>query len=135
MIKIAKTKTEFEKINNFFWKIWKKEFDLDRFDKIEEYKSGKVYFLEENSKIISAIFLYEKKYQIHIWRFATLEEQRWKKLATKLFWEVIKKIKNKKIILNADYKKKWFYEKLWFIITWKKLEIWNTIALEMIYKW
>jgi hypothetical protein len=34
----ASTKNDFQEINNFFGIMWKEEFNLDRFDKINEYK-------------------------------------------------------------------------------------------------
>jgi hypothetical protein len=35
----AKIDNDFIKINDFFGKIWKEEFNLDRFDRIDEYKT------------------------------------------------------------------------------------------------
>lgn len=60
-IKISKTENDYLKINNFFWKIWKEEFNLDRFDDLEKYKK---YFYEKNFFPPALTFSQRKKEKI-----------------------------------------------------------------------
>ncbi|PZM84797.1 hypothetical protein DLH72_02905 [Candidatus Gracilibacteria bacterium] len=116
-IKTAKKNSDFEKINIFFGKMWLEEFNLERFDCIEQYKSGKVFFIEQEEKIISAIFIFERDGNYGIQRFGTLKEFRGKGFGRKVFDKMIKFLKDKKIknlYVNADIKKQSMYEHLGF---------------------
>lgn len=134
-IKTAKKNSDFEKINIFFWKMWLEEFNLERFDCIEQYKSWKVFFIEQEEKIISAIFIFERDWNYWIQRFGTLKEFRWKWFGRKVFDKMIKFLKNKNIknlYVNADIKKQSMYEHLWFKSLWEIRMIWENKAIKML---
>jgi len=134
-IKKAKNLQDYTKLNDFFWKIWKEEFDLDKFDKIDDYKNWINYFIEESGKIISAINIFKtKEWKIHIWRLATLKIHRWKWIWTKVIKYALKDLKTQwetEILLTAEIKTKNYYEKLWFKQIWKAENVWNTQGAEM----
>lgn len=134
-IKTAKKNSDFEKINIFFWKMWLEEFNLERFDCIKQYKAWKVFFIEQEEKIISAIFIFERDWNYWIQRFGTLKEFRGKWFGRKVFDKMIKFLKDKKIknlYVNADIKKQSMYEHLWFKSLWEIRMIWENKALKMI---
>ncbi len=133
-LKIAKKEEEFEKINDFFWKMWKQEFDLDKFNEIEEYKKGYVIFIEGKNKIIWAIYFLENNKIYKIWRFWVLKDFRGQSLGKKLFLEMedfLKKKKIKKLQVYAEIKNISMYEKFWFKKIWELQKVWNTEAVMM----
>lgn len=134
-IKTAKKNSDFEKINIFFWKMWLEEFNLERFDCIKQYKAWKVFFIEQEEKIISAIFIFERDWNYWIQRFGTLKEFRGKWFGRKVFDKMIKFLKDKKIknlYVNADIKKQSMYEHLWFKSLWEIRMIWENKAIKML---
>lgn len=87
--------------------MWLEEFNLERFDCIKQYKAWKVFFIEQEEKIISAIFIFERDWNYWIQRFGTLKEFRGKWFGRKVFDKMIKFLKDKKIknlYVNADIK-------------------------------
>lgn len=133
-IKTPKTENDYLKINDFFWKIWKEEFDLDIFDDLEKYKKSENFFIEENEKIVSAICFFKKDWKYFIWRFATDKDFRWKWFWTKIFEKTLDFIKNlweNEVSLNAEIKQKNFYKKFGFEEIWEQKEIWNTKSILM----
>jgi len=134
-IQKANTENDYIRINDFFWKIWKEEFNLDRFDKIDEYKKSEVYFIENNNEIISAINIYKNEdWESQIWRFATINSKRWSWIWTELIKYSLKEIISKwekNIILYAEINRVNYYKTIWFKEIWKEIEIWNTKAIKM----
>lgn len=133
-IKKALTEENYNKINIFFWVIWKKEFNLDRFDRINEYKKWVVYYIEKNNSIIAALNLTLINNKKYIWRFATLKEYRRKWIWTLLLNNTIKLLKEiweKEIFIYSEINNIKYYEKFWFVKIWKTHEIWNTQSIEM----
>jgi len=64
------TEEEYQKIDDFFSKMWKELFEIDCKNQIDKYKLCDIYFFEENSQIISAIIYTNKKTgKNYIWRF------------------------------------------------------------------
>lgn len=134
LIKQANTEKEFENITNFFWKIWKEEFKLDRFDRINEYKNWIVYFIEDKWEIISAIFWIFTDNKYWIWRLATKYNERWSWYWTLLINRLIKELQNewyKKIFLSSEISQTKFYKKFWFQTIWKEIEVWNVKIIDM----
>ncbi len=133
-LKIAKKEEDFKKITDFFWKIWKEEFDLERFDRIDEYKKWTTIFITEKWKILSAIFFIKKDKISKIWRFWTLKNFRWKGLWKKVFLKMedfLKKKKVKKLQIFSEIKNISMYEKFWFKKIWELQKVWNTKAVMM----
>jgi GNAT superfamily N-acetyltransferase len=117
--------------------MWKEEFNLDRFDKINEYKEWAVFFIRDNNKIISAISIRYFGNKNHIGRFWTLREYRWKWYWWKLMNYVLDYYKDKwihEITLDTDFSRTALYEKYWFNQVWDKIKVWNTYWIQMIKK-
>jgi len=126
--------SDFSKINDFFWEIWKEEFDIDIFDRIDEYKKQIVYFIEKDWIIISAITCNLIDTDSYIRRFATNKNNRWTWIWTILLNELIENLKRKwikKIFVSSEIKRSNFYEKFSFIKFWIIKNIWNTQVVEM----
>lgn len=133
----ASTEKEFQEITQFFWKMWKEEFNLDRFDKIDQYKQWTVFFIRDNDIIVSAINIRHLENINHIGRFWTLNEFRWKWYWWKLMKYTLEYSKNnwiKEVNLEADFKRTTLYEKYWFQQIWEKIAVWNTYWIKMIKK-
>ncbi len=137
-IKKATTNEEFEKIDKFFWDMWKKEFNLDRSWKVEEYKKGRCFYLEENGEIISCLYSFSSKkfWKEYIWRLATKKEFRWKGLASDLLKMLFTELYNnwkKEIALNAEVNNVKFYEYFGFKIKWEVEKLKENEEIESIY--
>lgn len=130
----AENLSDFLKINNFFWEIWKEEFDIDIFDRIYEYKKQIIYFIEKDWIIISAITCNLIDTDSYIRRFATNKNNRWTWIWTTLLNELIENLKRKwikKIFVTSEIKRTNFYEKFSFIKFWIIKNVWNTQVIEM----
>jgi hypothetical protein len=57
------TEEEYQKIDDFFSKMWKELFEIDCKNQIDKYKFCDIYYFEENSRIISAIIYNYKKWE------------------------------------------------------------------------
>jgi hypothetical protein len=57
------TDEEYQKIDDFFSKMWMELFEIDCKNQIDNYKYCDIYFFEENSQIISAIIYNYKKWE------------------------------------------------------------------------
>jgi predicted GNAT family N-acyltransferase len=131
----ASTESEYQEITQFFWKIWKEEFNLERFDRINEYKQWTVFYIEINSKIVSVINIRDFRNTKHIWRFGTIKEYRWKWYWWKLMNYTLNYLQNNwetKVSLDADHKRTALYEKYWFKQVGEKIAVWNTYWIKMI---
>lgn len=128
------TDEEYQKIDDFFSKMWMELFEIDCKNQIDNYKYCDIYFFEENSQIISAIIYNYKKWEKnYIRRFWTLSEHRGKWLGTKLIKHVLEKYEGD-VFLDADENQVDFYEHIGFEKTWVNREVGNTLAYGMIYK-
>lgn len=131
----ASTENDYQEITQFFWKIWKEEFNLDRFDKILQYKEWTVFFIKDNNKIVSAINIRDFENKKHIWRFATIKEYRWKWYWWELMNYTLDYLKYNwvnQVSLDADFKRTALYEKYWFKQVWEKIAVWNTYWIKMV---
>lgn len=130
----AENLSDFLKINDFFGKMWKEEFDIDIFDKIDEYKKQIIYFIKKDWVIISAITCNLIDTDSYIRRFATNKNNRWTWIWTTLLNELIENLKRKwikKIFVTSEIKRTSFYEKFSFIKFWIIKNVWNTQVIEM----
>lgn len=128
------TDEEYQKIDDFFSKMWMELFEIDCKNQIDKYKFCDIYFFEENSQIISAIIYNYKKWEKnYIWRFWTLAKHRGKWLWTKLIQHVLEKYEGD-LFLDADEKQVSFYEHIGFQKTGESREVGNTLAYGMIYR-
>ncbi len=123
-VKKATIDEEFEKIDEFFGKMWKEEFGLDRFGQIEKYKAGRCFYLEENWEIISCLYSFESKkfWKEYIWRLGTKKEFRGKWLASDLIKTLFTELYNNwnpEIAINAEIWNENFYEFFGFVVKWK----------------
>lgn len=131
----ALKESEYQKLNFFFWKLWKEEFNLDRFHKMEDYENWINYYIMDWEKIISAINIFiSSNWEFHIWRVWTLKEYRWQWLWTMLIKKSIETIKNKwikELFMTAEIKNLEYCKKIWFKEIWKFERIWNTKCIKM----
>ncbi|MDD4151987.1 MAG: GNAT family N-acetyltransferase [Candidatus Gracilibacteria bacterium] len=130
----AKNLSDFLKINDFFGKIWKEEFNIDIFDKIDEYKKQIIYFIEKDGIIISAITCKLIDTDSYIRRFATNKNNRGIGIGTILLNELIENLKGKgikKIFVTSEIKRISFYEKFSFIKFGIIKNVGNTQVVEM----
>lgn len=126
--------SDFSRINDFFWKIWKEEFNINIFDRIDEYKKQIIYFIEKDWIIISAITCNLINTDSYIRRFATNKNNRWTWIWKTLLNELIENLKRKwikKIFVTSEIKRIKFYEKFSFIKFWIIKNVWNTQVIEM----
>ena len=151
-INIATSENEYKECFEFIKKLWKDEFEINFELNLEkQYQSfikSNIYFIKENSKIISIIqlakvkkwfktkeWIIPKKDCYFLWRIWVLNTYRNKWYWTNLinFW--LNKIKQewiKLIYLSSEINNIDYYYKFWFRkISNKERKIWNTSAVYM----
>lgn len=129
----ASTETDFQELNIFFWNMWKEEFNLELENQTEFYKKTDIYFIRDSEIIISAIIYSTYEWKNNIWRFGTLEKNRWKWYGSELLKYVLSKY-SWNFYLSSDINQVNYYEKFWFINTWEKRKVWNTYWIKMVKK-
>ncbi len=148
-IKECKTTEEYEKLFEFFHTMWKDEFDKDIIKRKESFLKAKIFYIEKNWVLVSALQLeklteeiiekenmhqYAKAWNYMLWRIWTLKEHRKEWYATILInksLDYLSEIWQKKVLLSAEIKSVHFYKKFWFETFWDFSSTWNTKSIHM----
>jgi histone acetyltransferase (RNA polymerase elongator complex component) len=138
-IKECKTKEEYEKIFHFLHKIWTDEFETDITVSSVNFYETKIFYIENNWEIVSAIQLRESLNNTDKWEYNITRIWTWEKYRNKWYWTILinkafSYIKSKskyKVYLRAEIKNIQFYKKFWFTEFWDFEDKWNTKCIVM----
>lgn len=129
----ATTISELQKVDLFFEKLWKEEFNLDASNQVEYYKKSDIYYISENNEIISVIIYSKYKDKNYIWRFWTLKAYRWKWYWTALLNNLLKNY-SWDFHLSSDEKQVDYYKWFGFKEISKPYKYWDTYSVDMVMK-